>query len=133
VSAYVTPIFINGRARGYESVRVKPERQQVKRPIALYARLNVGVSAIPAGERFAALFQRTLPALVASGVVAACIYQNNFWLSVTSSTALLCHASYQLSSTLRRAVKLATHSFDSQLIARIYTDEQGGGAQRSCS
>ena len=40
VNAYVTPIFINGRVSGYESVRVKPDRQQVERAVTLYAQLK---------------------------------------------------------------------------------------------
>ncbi|MBE01489.1 PAS domain-containing methyl-accepting chemotaxis protein [uncultured Marinobacter sp.] len=42
VSAYVTPIFEQGRMVGYESVRVAPTRDQVARAEALYARLGAG-------------------------------------------------------------------------------------------
>jgi aerotaxis receptor len=133
VNAYVTPIFINGRVSGYESVRVKPDRQQVERAIQLYAQLKAGVPAAPLAERLTALLQQSLPALLASGVAAACIYQGNVWLSVASTTALFfalkAHANAQLKATLGRVAGIAANSFDSSLIARTYTDERGPAAQ----
>ncbi len=40
VSAYVTPIYEQGRINGYESVRSVPTREQIRRAEALYARLR---------------------------------------------------------------------------------------------
>ncbi len=40
VDAYVTPIFEHGEVVGYQSVRVKPKREDVQRAEQLYARLN---------------------------------------------------------------------------------------------
>ena len=42
VDAYVTPIYTNGRITGYQSVRVKPDRDVVNRADKLYAALSNG-------------------------------------------------------------------------------------------
>ena len=42
VSAYVPPILEDGRLMGYESVRVKPTREQIYRAETLYKRLSAG-------------------------------------------------------------------------------------------
>ncbi|WP_430009384.1 methyl-accepting chemotaxis protein [Methylophaga lonarensis] len=44
VDAYVSPIHENGQVTGYESVRFKPDRDQVKRAETLYHRINAGKS-----------------------------------------------------------------------------------------
>ena len=44
VDAYVSPIHENGQVTGYESVRFKPDREQVKRAETLYQRINAGKS-----------------------------------------------------------------------------------------
>lgn len=49
VNAYVTPIFEGSRIVGYESVRVKPSAEQIRRAQDLYQRLNRKQPAIPAG------------------------------------------------------------------------------------
>ena len=48
VSAYVTPIYENGRVSGYESVRSLPSEAQKRRAEALYSRLRAGKPAVPA-------------------------------------------------------------------------------------
>ncbi|WP_139115693.1 PAS domain-containing protein, partial [Pseudomonas sp. 25 R 14] len=64
VSAYVTPILEGGRLVGYESVRVKPTREQVRRAEALYARLRAGRSAVAPLQRLGAISQAlAVPAL----------------------------------------------------------------------
>jgi aerotaxis receptor len=50
VEAYVTPVLEDGQVVGYQSVRSRPERDQVARAEALYARLNSGsISSLPKG------------------------------------------------------------------------------------
>ncbi|MCE6981675.1 PAS domain S-box protein, partial [Pseudomonas frederiksbergensis] len=74
VSAYVTPILEDGRLVGYESVRVKPTREQVRRAEELYARLREGKPAVSAGRRLAQLSQvMSLP--LAAGAVAVAANQ----------------------------------------------------------
>ena len=69
VDAYVTPIKDNGRVVGYESVRVKPERAQIARAEALYARLRAGKPA--QSGRLAAHALGLAPAALAAAVSAA--------------------------------------------------------------
>ena len=42
VDAFATPIYTNGQITGYQSVRVKPERELVERAEALYNDINAG-------------------------------------------------------------------------------------------
>lgn len=52
VNAYITPLKENGKVTGYESVRVKPDREAVKRAEWIYKRINNGQSPIPFLERW---------------------------------------------------------------------------------
>ena len=129
VSAYITPIQENGRVVGYESVRSKPNSEQVRRAEALYARLNQGRPAIGRGEAFAQLARFfVLPLL---GVVSGAA----LWSLELPGTALLLtlvllglqgfaslHNSSQL---LGRARAVAPKTFDSPLVARTYSDASG--------
>ena len=68
VNAYVTPIFEGNQVVGYESVRVKPSAEQVRRAEALYQRINTGKSAIPASNRWLPLLRNWLPFILLSQV-----------------------------------------------------------------
>ncbi|WP_259766503.1 PAS domain-containing protein, partial [Pseudomonas protegens] len=61
VNAYVTPIFSKGVIAGYESVRVKPEREQVERASALYQRMRSDNLALPWSYRVASVCGFALP------------------------------------------------------------------------
>ncbi len=129
VSAYITPIQENGRVVGYESVRSKPSSEQVRRAEKLYARLQQGRSAIPAGEvvmELAGFFVLPLCSVLAGSLL---------WSLELPGTALLLtlalfglqgfaglHTSRQL---LSRAREVAPNTFDSPLVARTYSDASG--------
>ena len=69
VSAYVTPILEDGKLVGYESVRVKPSREQVSRAETLYARLRADKAPVCAWRRIeAAARPLLLPVAVAVGL-----------------------------------------------------------------
>ncbi len=51
VDAYVTPIKSGSEITGYESVRVAPEREQIKRAENAYARINQGKPAVALWQR----------------------------------------------------------------------------------
>ncbi|MCP5326372.1 MAG: methyl-accepting chemotaxis protein [Oceanospirillaceae bacterium] len=55
VDAYVTPVKENGKTVGYESVRVKPSAEHVKRADALYARINANKPLFSNTEKIRAL------------------------------------------------------------------------------
>lgn len=68
VNAYVTPIFEGSQVIGYESVRVKPTTDQIRRAENLYNRLNLGKSAIPSSDKWKPILMDWLP-LLAMGLV----------------------------------------------------------------
>lgn len=70
VSTYVTAIRQDGQIIGYESVRVKAETDQVKRAIALYARLRQGRSAVSLAQRLS-IFSRFLLLPLLGGLLGA--------------------------------------------------------------
>ena len=47
VDAYVTPVLKNGNIQGYESVRIAPAQEQIRRAEQVYSNLNKGKSALP--------------------------------------------------------------------------------------
>ncbi|HAB02513.1 MAG TPA: chemotaxis protein, partial [Pseudomonas sp.] len=66
VNAYVTPIFENSQVVGFESVRVKPSAEQIRRAEALYQRLNQGKTAVPRRDRWLPVLQDWLPFILIS-------------------------------------------------------------------
>ncbi len=69
VSAYVTPLLENGRIVGYESVRTKASRDQVRRAEELYGRLNAGRPMQSMMERLSAYWKIVLLPFLALGLV----------------------------------------------------------------
>ena len=133
VNAYVTPIFNQGNVTGYESVRVKPERSQISRAADLYARLQNHDSSLPLRQRLGAILPFMLPPVAALAVTATALLFGGATLGV--STAAISFLAIQTLSvrqwhrTLKRIGSVSTGSFDSELIARTYSDEQGPVAQ----
>ena len=133
VSAYVTPILEDGRLVGYESVRVKPTREQVKRAEALYARLRAGRSAVSLQQRLGqvgnALAMPALAAVLAGGAVQ--------WLPAgwaQASTALLflglgAWAHLRLGRQLSQIVEHTPNTFSDPISAMTYSDALGPAAQ----
>ena len=126
VNAYVTPILENGRITGYESVRVKPEPEQVRRAAALYQKMRDGQRQVPATQRLGSLAGDLAPPLVATAIAAGALSVGNYWLGLGSSAVLL----FALQALARRHERrtldslrsTAGDSFDSELIALTYSD-----------
>ncbi|ROL75456.1 chemotaxis protein [Pseudomonas vranovensis] len=133
VSAYVTPILEDGRLVGYESVRVKPTREQVRRAEALYARLQDGKPAVSAGRRLAQLGQvMSLP--LAAGALAVAANQvlpgwpgQGITLGLFALLGLWAHG--RLGRQLGQIVGCSTHTFADQISALTYSDLLGPAAQ----
>ena len=70
VNAYVTPITENARVTGYESVRVKPDAEQVRRASALYAWMRSGAWNGSEGKNARLLKSLAMPLLASSLVLA---------------------------------------------------------------
>lgn len=68
VNAYVTPVFENNQVVGYESVRVKPTAEQIRRAQGLYERINQGKSAIPKRDKWLPVLQDWLPFILVSQI-----------------------------------------------------------------
>ena len=129
VNAYVTPIFSQGVIAGYESVRVKPERQQVERAAALYSHLRSTRLATPWRHRLLGAGVFVLPPLLAVLASAMAGWLAGPWaglgVALLGLFAVQAHGAYRTGQLLGRISAVSLGSFDSELIARTYTDERG--------
>ncbi|WP_437880540.1 methyl-accepting chemotaxis protein [Pseudomonas sp. LRF_L74] len=133
VNAYVTPVLENAQVVGYESVRVKPTAEQIRRAQALYLRLNAGRGAIPSTDRWLPTLLAWLPFILVSQVS----FLIGSWLQSPwgfALAALLCvplglaGLAWQNRAT-KRLLNLAQQSTSDPLIARMYTDSRGDEAR----
>ncbi|MBF8746345.1 PAS domain S-box protein [Pseudomonas putida] len=129
VNAYVTPIFDNNQVVGYESVRIKPSAEQVRRAEALYLRLNQGKPAIPRRDKWLPVVQDWLPFILVSQVG----FLVGNWLGHSWGFALAAGLSVPLGLLgmtwqqrgLKRLLRLAEQTTSDPLIAQMYTDSRG--------
>jgi aerotaxis receptor len=133
VNAYVTPIFSQGVLTGYESVRVKPDRDQVQRAVQLYARLKDNKQSQPLRERLGFWVRMVLPpTLVAAASAGVFEWAGTLPGALTAAVgmfALQGLAEVLVRKTLNTIRSVSAGSFDSELIARTYTDERGMAGQ----
>ncbi|CAM3014384.1 methyl-accepting chemotaxis sensory transducer [Ectopseudomonas mendocina] len=132
VSAYVTPVYENGRIAGYESVRSLPTEAQKRRAETLYARLRAGKSPVPKLEYWTYDLVRSWPLIAASLLIVAAHWLISGWpLMVFILLTLFALGSYQLYRT-RQLIRLtlAEHpkAFTSGLVALTYSDNRGAQA-----
>ena len=128
VCAYVTPIFENGQVVGYESVRVKPEAEQVRRASALYAEVtSLGFKRRPTGAALALAtpFLAGLPALLAA------LLSPFAGLAVALATLPLLYFAQRSGQhrVLDRLQEDMNGAFDSELVARCFSDLRGRPAR----
>jgi aerotaxis receptor len=133
VNAYVTPIFENNQVIGYESVRIKPTAEQVRRAQALYNRLNAGKSAIPTRDRWLPVLQDWLPFILVSQIgFLIGIWLNTGWgfavAALLSVPLGLLGLSWQQRG-IKRLLLLAEQTTSDPLIAQMYTDSRGPQAR----
>ncbi|AZL68027.1 Aerotaxis receptor [Pseudomonas sichuanensis] len=133
VSAYVTPILENGQVVGYESVRVRPSREQVARAEALYARLRAGKAALSPARRLA-LLQRAMAVPLLAGALA--IAANQLWPGLPAqglTLALFAGVGVWAQSRMRRYLQGiaegARNTFSDPLVALTYSDQAGAAGQ----
>nr|WP_275679280.1 MULTISPECIES: PAS domain-containing methyl-accepting chemotaxis protein [Pseudomonas] len=133
VNAYVTPILEQGRVVGYESVRVRPSREQIARAEALYARLRAGKAALSPARRLALLARgMTLPLL--GGVLAIGVNQQWPGLAAQGLTLVLfaavgAWAQSRIGRHLRRIADGAGNTFSDPVAALTYSDLPGAAGQ----
>ncbi|AWY44101.1 PAS domain S-box protein [Pseudomonas putida] len=129
VSAYVTPIYENGRLSGYESVRSIPSRDQVRRASALYARMRTGKPIVALSARLLRPLKHGWPLWVAGAASLA----SDQWLPGAAAqgvlVASLITAWYLIESRQRKAIEctLAEHpkAFADPLVALTFSDNHG--------
>jgi aerotaxis receptor len=128
VNAYITPVTDNNQLIGYESVRVKPTAEQVRRTEALYQRINSGKSAIPGSDHWLPVLQSWLPFILISQIG----FLIGTWLDSSWGFALAAALSIPLGLAglkwqqrgLNRLL-LADKNTCDPLIAKMYTDSRG--------
>ncbi|MEX6666463.1 methyl-accepting chemotaxis protein [Pseudomonas sp. W2-17] len=137
VNAYVTAVFENKQVVGFESVRIKPTAEQVRRAETLYKRLNSGKSAVPSRDKWLPMLQDWLPFILVSQVSFLIgVWLNSHWgflLAAAVSVPLgLLGLSWQQRG-LKRLLRLAEQTTSDPLIAQMYTDSRGAQARLEMS
>jgi len=133
VSAYVTPIYEQGKVAGFESVRSLPSRDQVRRAEALYARLRVGKSAVSVFSTLRYHLTRQLPLLIAAVVLGICNYvmADHAGLAVMLLTLIALGAvlEWRQNQALKALLDEHPKAFTDPLIALTYSDNHGPQAR----
>jgi len=133
VSAYVTPILEGPVVVGYESVRVKPQRADIERASALYERMRSGKRSWSVKNLGKAAVEHGLAPLVLGVPGLAAVMFLDSWAAIgvlaCGFVGMQIAAQWRLQHKFAQARRAAVDSFDSELIARTYTDEQGSVAQ----
>lgn len=132
VSAYVTPVYENGKVAGYESVRSLPSEDQKRRAEALYARLRAGKAPVPKIEHLTYDLIRSWPLIIAALLIlAAQTMLSGVWLALLVAAVMTALGSYQLYSKralIRRTLGEHPKAFTSSLVALTYSDNRGAQA-----
>ncbi|QXI30964.1 methyl-accepting chemotaxis protein [Pseudomonas vanderleydeniana] len=129
VNAYVTPIFEGSQVVGYESVRVKPTADQVRRAEALYQRITQGKPAVPRQDTWLPALLDYLPYLVLglAGTLSGLYLSAPVAIALTAVVSVpLCLLSsrWQKQGTLR-LLQLVEASTSDALLAKMYSDARG--------
>jgi aerotaxis receptor len=133
VNAYVTPVLESGQVTGYESVRVKPNAEQIRRAEALYRRINAGKPAISTQDTWLPQLQAWLPFILISqlGFLIGS-WQSSHWgflLAAGLSVPLGLAGLRWQQQGIKRLLRLAEHTTSDPLIAQMYTDSHGAEAR----
>ncbi len=137
VNAYVTPIFDNQQVVGFESVRIKPTAEQIRRAQALYQRLNNGKAAVPNRDKWLPVLQNWLPFIMVSQLSFLIgVWLNSYWgfaLAAALSVPLGLLGLRWQQRGLKRLLRLAEQTTSDPLIAQMYTDSRGPQARLEMS
>ncbi|MCE5363785.1 methyl-accepting chemotaxis protein [Pseudomonas anguilliseptica] len=132
VSAYVTPIYENGRIAGYESVRSLPDEAQKRRAEKLYARLREGKPPVPKLEYWLLDIVQSLPLILTGLIILASHFVlSGPWLWAFIFAAMFglgAYQSYAKRSLIRQTLAEHPKAFTSSLVALTYTDSRGAQA-----
>ena len=133
VNAYVTPVFEGNQVVGFESVRVKPTTDQIRRAESLYKRISQGKSAIPLQDHWLPALTNCLPYVVIG--LAGSLFGLFFSAPIATVLAIgiavpigLLSSRWQTRGTLR-LLQMAEPSTSDSLIAQMYSDARGPEAR----
>ena len=134
VNAYVTPIVDSHcKIIGYESVRIKPTADQVRRAKSLYARIAAGKSAVPASNTLLPLLIKGLPVVAVAllGFAVGAFIGNAWGALLTAAIAVpLSFAGVQFQNRgLLKLESITRRATSSPLISQMYTDSRGLNAR----
>ncbi|MBD9415074.1 methyl-accepting chemotaxis protein [Pseudomonas sp. PDM16] len=132
VSAYVTPVYENGRMIGFESVRTVPTEEQKRRAEALYGRLRAGKPPVSRVDYWTYDFIRSWP-LILAGLIILCahFFLKGLWLMGFTLVVMFALGSYQLYAKrqmIRKTLSEHPRAFTSALVALTYSDNRGAQA-----
>lgn len=133
VNAYVTPIFEGSQVVGFESVRVKPTAEQIRRAESLYRRISQGKPAIPTRDKWLPALLDYLPYLVMGlvGTLSGLFLNASVAIVATIGISVplgLVTSRWQKQGTMR-LLQMAEPSTSDQLIAQMYSDQHGAQAR----
>ena len=135
VNAFVTPIKNEGEVTEYQSVRSKPDPDDVKRAEEVYQQLNENKQPLklkaPKVSLITKLMMINVISLIPLFIIALSANIPVAWLSVAVIISLLLAFSGYLYSTryFRQAVKMANSIIDNDLIQLIYTGTRDEGGK----
>ncbi len=133
VNAYVTPIFKGSQVVGYESVRIKPTTEQIRRAESLYKRISQGKPAVPSHDTWQHALLSCLPYLVVglAGATGGLLFSAPVAIVVATAVTVplgLLASVWQRQGMLRLLQMTETSTSD-PLIAQMYSDERGPRAR----
>lgn len=133
VNAYVTPIFEGSQVVGYESVRVKPTAEQIRRAEGIYKRISLGKSAVSSSDKWQPVLLDWLPLLTMGlvGTLGGLLFSTPvaIILAVGVSVPIGLIVSRRQNQAALHLLKMADHTTSDQLIAKMYSDERGPQAR----
>jgi aerotaxis receptor len=123
VSAFVTPIYDNGQVAGYQSVRTKPNREDVERAETLYTTKNSYFSLFTSVKvKLENLIVQPI-FIFLSGGIATFFAQTLPIISLTLIAFFLLssYLNYKKYSPIKKLTLIAQSTFNSPLIAKTYS------------
>ncbi|KAB0503160.1 methyl-accepting chemotaxis protein [Pseudomonas moorei] len=129
VNAYVTPIFEGIEVTGFESVRVKPTADQIRRAEALYKRISQGKPAIAHRDTWQPLLVDYLPflAMGLASTLGGLFFSAPVAIALTAGLAVPISllAAHRHKQGAQRLLQMVEPSTSDALIAQMYSGERG--------
>jgi len=129
VNAYVTPIFEGSQVTGFESVRVKPTADQIRRAEALYKRISQGKPAIARQDTWQPLLLDYLPflAMGLASTLGGLFFNAAVAIAMAAGLAVPISllAAHRHKQGAQRLLQMVEPSTSDALIAQMYSGERG--------